>query len=286
MLSNSWVKLCFDSIDLGIIYQSGQCFRWQPLDPQTYIVFDGDAAAVIRQENPQEVALLATFGGYRDWYDYFDGAHNYREISEALVREDSRLKVMIEKSRGLRLLKQDPLEILITFMMSANNHIPRIRNFVFDLSEAYGQVIGEWAGKTLYAFPKLDVLTQLSEGDFKTLGAGYRARYFKETLSLVAQTPTYADWSLLKDEDLLKALMGLMGVGRKVAECIMLFAYGRWSVFPVDTWIKQLAVEWLGLAQGTPEKIVRETFYEYYGPNRGLIQQYLFYYYRIHGGLS
>lgn len=278
--------MCFDSIDLKVIADSGQCFRWVEMADGSYLICDGDSAVALRQENEKAVEILETFGAKRDWATYFDSAMNYEAASEELVREDSRLAPIVAGSFGLRLLRQSPLETLVTFMMSANNHIPRIKQFVHRLAEHYGVPLGQWQGVDVYAFPSLEALATLTEADFKALGAGYRGRYFEATLKGLLQRDDYDAWDQLADDALIGQLKSLMGVGQKVAECIALFAYGRWGCFPVDTWIKQLAVPWLGLPPNAAEKVIREAFYATYGDQRGLVQQYLFYYYRHRGGLT
>ncbi len=278
--------LTLDSIDLKIISDSGQCFRWYALNPSEYLICDGSSAAIVAQSEPQKAVVKAAFGEPKDWHHYFDSAHHYTALESALIAEDQRLKPIIEASRGLRLLNQDPLEILVTFMMSANNHIPRIRSFMLRLCEGYGTELGQWQGRGVYGFPTLQKLASLTEQDYVALGAGYRGRYLAATMGRLSADPDYLNWHALEDTELRERLMDLMGVGRKVADCVALFGYGRWTSFPVDTWIKQLAVPWLDLPEKVADRVVLEAFTRRYGDHRGLVQQYLFYYYRIHGGLA
>ena len=279
-------NLVLDSIDLKIIANSGQCFRWQALNDSEYLVHDGQSAAVIAQTSPGEVVVKHTFGTSKDWCHYLDGAVNYKRLNRELIAEDARLEPIIQASLGLRMLRQDPLEVLMTFMMSANNHIPRIRQFMYRLCETQGAEIGSLEGQIIYSFPSLEKLATLSEEDFKNLGTGYRARYMAHTFKGLAQDPEYPLWPELDDQQLIVRLMRLMGVGQKVADCVALFGYGRMGCFPVDTWIKQLAIPWLSLPEKVTDKLVLSAFTEKYGKNRGLVQQYLFYYYRLYGGLK
>lgn len=279
-----------DSVDLHIIAESGQCFRWQPIAEKTYLIHRGQGAACFEQVGKTELICQASFGPLggqnheASWYDYFHGDMDYKALRDQLVKEDSRLAPIIDASEGLRILKQDPLEMIITFMMSANNHIPRIKQFVHQLSKGYGTPVGTFKDHTLYGFPTLEQLGQMTEANYRALGAGYRSRYFESTVKTLIASEDFDQWHLLSDEDLLARLKGLMGVGQKVAECIALFGYGRWNSFPVDTWIKRIAEDWLPQEALKSEKLIREAFYQRYGKNRGLVQQYFFYYYRNLGG--
>lgn len=210
------------------------------------------------------------------WANYFDFNRDYggvqREISVDLI-----MKEAVKLFPGLRVLKQDPYECILSFIISQNSNIKRIRKNVEGLAKLYGQELGN----DMYALPKAHVLAGLDPAELRTrVGLGYRDRYLVESAKML-------DKGMIDFETCYKApldearkeLMKLVGVGEKVADCILLFAFGRLDSFPVDVWIHRIMQRFYNL-QGDNRKKTAIYGREYFGRYAGLAQQYLFQYAR------
>ena len=159
---------------------------------------------------------------------------------------------------------------IISFIISANNNIPRIKQIIENICKSYGENMGDY-----YAFPTLDRLVTIPEEFFTNIKCGYRDKYLYKTIQMLKDIDLdYLD--TLPTLELKKELMKLQGVGSKVADCIMLYGFHRLDVFPTDTWIKKVYVDFCG-GVGTDEKIVRSYFVNRYEELSGYAQQYLFY---------
>lgn len=273
------IRFTGDAIDLKKIHESGQSFRWKELAENRFLVVHLNGLCEMAQIDERTVQIEKMVGEPVDWITYLDGHRSYKDANDAILEREPTLKDSIEFGRGIRLLRQDPFEMIMTFIMSANNHIPRIRNFVDKLSVCSGRLIGNVEGEEVYAFPTVEEVTHLTESDFKAMGAGYRAPYFVQTIEYLSASKEWRNWCELDTETLVKELMLLKGVGRKVADCIALFGYGRWEVFPVDTWIKKAAKDKWGIDAGG-DKEIRLALERKFPVARGLVQQYMFYYER------
>lgn len=279
------VSISFDRIDLHMIAASGQCFRWHQTAPSSYLVMDGNSAVHVQQVSQQEIIILESWGEVVNWHSYFDASRNYQDIDQQLKEAYPIMLPIIDYGYGMRLLQQNRLEILVTFMMSANNHIPRIKGFINRLCHLYGEKIGhdQTHDIEIFTFPTLERLATLTESDFKQLGAGYRSAYLFETFQALQSDYGFQQWCLLETDSLILKLMSLKGIGIKVAECIALYGYGRWDCFPIDTWIKKASKDLLQI-DFKNEKELKQILYRLFDHNRGLVQQYLFYYRREVGG--
>lgn len=206
--------------------------------------------------------------------NYFDFSTNYDMILSRLGKEKI-LQPALAYSKGVRMLRQPLEEVIISFIISANNNIPRIRNSVQKITERFGQ-------KTLwgYTFPSLKDLSRATLQDFKSFGCGYRAEYLVDTIARlnsddIIQTLRKTE----KTEDARKILLTLKGVGPKVCDCILLFGLQRYDVFPVDTWIHKVYSQDFGGKETNRTKI-SQYFVDRFGADSGYCQQYLFYYKR------
>ena len=177
--------------------------------------------------------------------------------------------------QGLRILKQNPFETLISFIISANNHIPRIKSIIERLCFELGEKCDGF-----YAFPTPQRLAGQTVSFYEKCGLGYRASYIYETANEICNGFNLERLYDMPSKDAKTQLCALKGVGPKVADCILLFGYGKTDVFPVDTWIKKVYNTYFG-AEDNP-KIIREKLVEKYGDLSGYAQQYLFYYKREH----
>lgn len=245
--------------------ECGQVFRFGQSDGG-YVLHASDKVCKIT-ENGCEIKIITDDPDF--FYRYFALDVDYHALNEKLCAF-SELADAAQAGKGIRLLRQDPFEMIISFIISANNNIPRIKGIIGRLCEKAGKKLSEG-----YAFPSRESLLELSVEDFAALGAGYRAQYLYEASRTVTDE-FIGEVLALPTEDARKKLLTVKGVGPKVADCIVLFGLGRGDSFPVDTWIKQsLSTEELD----TPQK-VHDHYMSRYGELSGLAQQYIFHYAR------
>ena len=262
-----------DDLDLKKIAESGQCFRWTGICPGTFQIIARDKCLRISALGDKLFDMDCSEEEYASfWFDYLDLGERYEVIRRRISREkDEFLYCAAEYEKGIRILNQDPWEMLITFIISQNKNIPAIRRTVEKLAEMCGMEITNGAGEKYYAFPTPDALAELREEQLKTCGLGYRCRYVKEAAEAVADGRL--DLLSLKwndEETSVLTLTGLTGVGKKVASCVLLFGLHHLDSFPIDVWVKRILEE--QYPKGYP--------FEEYSPYNGVYQQYMFDYYR------
>lgn len=264
------------------IFECGQCFRWNKEE-------DGSYTGVIKNSviNVKKIGNDVEFTGVCDenikqiCEEYFNLQTNYEAIKEKLSNIDIYLKNSIEYGNGIRILKQDLWETLLSFIISANNNIPRIKTIIERIAKKYGNRI-EYRNKIYYTFPTPEMLQNASIDDFRGLGLGFRDVRIYETVQRTLKGEI--DLEKLKQEEntevLRKKLLEIPGVGPKVADCVMLFALNRFDVFPVDVWVKRVISElYFNKKEQTPN-VIHEFAEKQYGNLAGLAQQYLFYWRR------
>jgi len=261
-------------------FESGQCFRWHREE-------DGSYTGVVRGK----VANVSCSGGrmiiknadidefIRIWFDYFDLGRNYAEVKKAVATDDI-MKKAVEFGSGIRLLKQEPWEVLISFIISSNNRIPRIMKIIETLSRLCGREI-EYNGRKYYGFPDVRCLGACTQEQLEPIKAGYRCGYIQRAAASVLSGEF--DLSRLYELDTPEArkyLTNLYGVGDKVADCILLYGGIKYDVFPTDVWVKRVMEE-LYFGREASFKEIREFALEKFGKYAGIAQQYLFYYARV-----
>lgn len=252
----------FDSLNCG------QIFRFNKLDENKYEVFSkAEYATVTRYQDKYVIES----SNDKFFYDFLNLDVNYMAILKGL-RENIHLKDVIPCDVvPLRILKQDLFEMIISFIVSANNNIPRIKGIIKRMCDECGERKCDY-----HAFPTAKALASKDEEFFKSIGLGYRAPYILKTAKLIASG--VFDVEKLKNlntKDAEKALLTLPGVGPKVADCILLFGLNRYDVFPVDTWIEKVYKD-IFHKEEKPKKM-REDLIKEFGDYSGIAQQYLFY---------
>jgi N-glycosylase/DNA lyase len=180
------------------------------------------------------------------------------------------IKSAIRFGEGIRILKSNPLEMIIEFIISQNNNIPRIKTIIEKICESFGDRIDDY-----YAFPTLEQLKTISLEFFTEIKCGYRDKYLYETIQFLTQDFIDSIYKLDTDSAR-KELIKLKGVGRKVADCILLFGYGKTDVFPTDTWVVQAYNKLYGENLKSADEISKY-FVSMYGNLSGYAQQYLYY---------
>ena len=275
------------------ILECGQCFRWERISDTNYIIVAYRRVIEVVQEGDKVTILNTNMKDFDEiWKDYFDLNVNYEEVKEELSK-DELLKKSVEFGYGIRILNQDPFEMLISFIISARNSIPSIMKTIKKISERWGDKI-EYKGNIYYAFPTPEQLKEAKLEEIKETGASFRSKYIIDTISKVNAAIEAKNDGTLNEElqqfdleyikslpvdDCHKALQNFMGVGAKVADCIMLFSMSKHSAFPVDVWIKRAMIHFY-LAPDVSLNKIRVFGRDKFGELAGLAQQYLFYYAR------
>ena len=274
-----------DSFDLVHIFECGQCFRWNKISEDTYIGVVADRVIkVISKEN--EIIFNASSDENLENFieDYFDLKTNYNDIKKQLSNIDEYLKISTNFGSGIRILKQDLWECIISFIISANNNIPRIKKIIDRISEKYGNKI-VFEDKEYYTFPTPEQLSKATIQDLRDLGLGFRdKRIYKTTQMILNKEVDIDKLKEINDSNYIKEeLLKLDGVGEKVADCIMLFSLRRFDVFPIDVWVRRVMND-LYIHYEDEEKVSKKELQklakEKFGEIPGLAQQYLFYWRR------
>lgn len=249
------------------ILDSGQMFRYR-FTGECWEVLSLDKICWIYEDN--DIVRIAT-DDVDYFYNYFDLDFDYDEIINKL-NNDYKLDYATIHGRGIRILRQDPLETIINFIISSNNNIPRIKGIINKLCQLGKGINGN------RAFPTLDEMYNADIGFYNSLGAGYRAEYLYKTVNMIKHGFDIDIVNQVSTDDARVYLNKLCGVGPKVADCILLFGYHRMDVFPVDTWIAKVYQDECGLCNDSKKM----NFYlvNKYGNLSGYAQQYLFYYKR------
>lgn len=251
--------------DIRHILECGQVFRFKK-QVFGYTVYSlGQKADIYCQKDTTKI-----FCNDKKYFaKYFDLDTNYDTIK-------SELKVVgglydeIEYGHGIRILHQDPIEMIISFIISANNNIPRIKLIIDRMCTSFGDNMGDY-----FAFPTLTQLSKITETDFRNMGCGYRSGFLVDTIKKLCDFDVMSLYDMPTDKAK-KVLLSLKGVGNKVAECILLFGYGKTDVFPTDTWIVKAYQDKYGNELSNPIEISK-FFTRLYGKYAGYAQQYMFY---------
>ena len=257
-----------ETFNLKDIFECGQCFRWNEEENGSYTGIWKENIVNIKKEGQDFV---------------FTGI--CKQIKKELAKKDKYMKTSIAYGKGIRILNQDLWETIISFIISANNNIPRIKGIIERLAKAYGNTI-EWNGKKYYTFPTPRQLKDVTVEEYRKLGLGFRDIRLYETTKMILEGKV--DLKELKNNpnttEVREKLLTLSGVGPKVADCILLFSdLKRLEVFPIDVWVRRVMNDLYiknedeaKVSKKQIEKIAKNKF----GNLAGLAQQYLFYWRR------
>ena len=268
-----------DSFEPDHIFKCGQAFRWFEEEDGSFTDVAHNKVINVKREGKDIVINNCTKEDYENiWKDYFDLNRDYNNLKNILKENDTTLSKCIDYGHGIRILNQEPFEMIITFIISANNQIPRIQKAVNEISKMYGKKL-EFNNKTYYAFPKPEELAQVKAEDLREFAkVGFRDKRIVEAANMINNGEI--DFDILFNGDLEEArkeLMKLPGVGPKVADCCLLFAFKRSESFPVDVWIKRVMEE-LYLHEDTNKNKIADEGRRLFGDLAGFAQQYLFFY--------
>lgn len=273
-------------IDLEKTFTCGQCFRWKHRPNGSFAGAAAKRAARIKYASGviviEEDSVTDTPENRADaerfWTGYFDLSRDYGKAREWLLAHDEKIGDAVKAGDGIRILKQDLWETIVSFIISQNNNIPRIQGCIEALAELCGEKI---PGSELYSLPSPEVLSGMTPDALAPVRLGYRAPY------LVAAAREYiklrplleAEPSLQTAAEEYSLLLSLTGVGPKVASCISLFGLGRIESFPIDVWVRRVMHEVYGFDEGDMRGM-KKYAEEHFGQYGGLAQQYLFYFIR------
>ena len=264
------------------IFECGQCFRWNKQENNSYTGIVKNNVINVKKENER---VIFTGNCNEDiktiCIDYFDLNKNYENIKTELSKIDNYLANSIKYGNGIRILHQDLWETLISFIISANNNIPRIKTIIERISKTYGNKL-IFQDKEYYTFPTPEELANVTVQDFRNLGLGFRDVRVYETVQKTLRKEIDLE-QLEKEKDaetLRNKLLEIPGVGLKVADCIMLFSLKKYEVFPVDVWVRRVISELYFENVEQKPQTIQKFAKEQYGNLAGLAQQYLFYWRR------
>lgn len=288
-----------EDFNIEDILECGQCFNFVKLDNMDYELVAKGKYLHISQRDSVVTMYNTTAADYENtWKSYFDMETDYTYIKECILQADGRLADAIYAKPGIRILRQDFFETLISFIISQNKQIPQIKQVVKAISEACGSKI-EIKDRCMFAFPDKEALKMLSEDRLRQCKVGFRAPYIIDAVNRVCEGSVNEEILSLKyyesmadmgeadsfagyTEYVKNKLMEIKGVGEKVASCVMLFGLGIVDSFPVDVWMKRIMEE-MYFNKETKKEEIESFALEKFKNVAGYAQQYLFYYGREKG---
>jgi N-glycosylase/DNA lyase len=267
--------------NLSMTLSSGQAFRWQ-WSGQSWVSVLG--TRWVRLQAGEELLTAEVAEPVAEWHwltDYLQLGLNLTEVLRTFP-DDEPMRAAVAACRGLRLLRQEPWECLASFILSSTKQIVQIQQIVAVLCERYGEPVAVPSGHPpAWGFPSPARLAAVAEAELRACKMGFRARYLLSTARRVASGE--CDLSRLDQlpvEHARAELLKLPGVGRKIADCVLLFAYGFQPAFPVDVWVMKALRELYFSRRNVNEKRLHRFAAKHFGPNAGYAQQYLFHYIR------
>lgn len=251
-------------LNIPLCLDCGQAFRWKETENNMWQGIAGGKYLCLKQEENKITFFETTkedFEGF--WIKYFDLERDYEKILSSYDEEN--LITACKTHPGIRILKQDEWEAICSFIISANNNIPRIKGIIERLCEGFGEKI-----QGGYTFPPPERLANLQVEDLAPIRSGFRAKYIIDAARKISSGEVDLEKVKKMDfEDAKAELLKIKGVGEKVAQCALLYGFGRMEAFPVDVWVKRIVAELY--PNGLPECIKG---------TEGIAQQYLFHWRR------
>lgn len=264
-------------IDLGRTMESGQVFRWGLVNDCYYVVIKGHLLSIKRLNSTLELcsSTLSKFLMQKLVSDYFRLDDDLEDIY-LYIDTDERIHSAIEEYRGLRIIRQDPWECLVSFICSANSNIPRISTNMNSLAKTYGDrlLLNGFEG---YSFPSPTTLAEISESQLRDLKLGFRAKYVSQAAKIIAsENLSLEHLRELGYNEAKELLTSIPGVGEKVADCVLLFSLEKLEACPVDRWVRRAMEDWYINKTDMSYQEIRLWAFNKWGPFTGYAQQYLF----------
>ena len=278
-----------ENFNLADIFDCGQCFRFNQINQVTHDEseksgeFEGVAFGKYLRavQKDDKIHFETTVDDYNNiWRSFFDIDRDYKKIYETL-RQDDILKKASDFCPGIRILRQDPFECLISFIFSQNNNIPRIKKIIERLCENFGEAITLTNNRICYSFPSAERIAGLTLEDLDVVKSGFRAKYILDAAKKInageINLASVYDMTLQEGAEYLKRIRG---VGDKIAACVLLFAYNKLDAFPVDVWIKKVLAKYYPQYSIDKADKTDNDFRKLFGEYAGIANSYLFYYER------
>ncbi len=270
------LKIPVKCLDLDQTLDCGQCFRWKKEKDNSWIGIIQDRVVKLKIE--KEILYVSSNKEEeleKVIKEYLDLERDYESIEKEISKIDENIEKAVRYTSGIRILNQSKFETIISFIISANNNIPRITKSIDLISAKYGQKV-IFEGKEYNLFPSVENLLKAEIEDLRNLGVGFRDKYIYSSVRMLSGEMNLDEISKLSDETLKKELIKLSGVGPKVADCIMLFSFSRMKSFPIDTWIKKVMQRlYYNDCEVQNNKILQDSLNRY-GKYTGIVQQHLF----------
>lgn len=263
-----------NNLDLDNTICCGQIFRYEKLEDDSYIVILKDRVVKLKYIDNKLYIDSNNMDNIENVIrEYLDLDRDYISIIENIKERDDVLGKYLDKSIGLKMIKQDPIECIVSYIISQNNSVRNIKNSLDLISYKFGDKV-IFLDKEYYLFPSIDKLSKISLEEFRECKVGFRDRYLVDIISDIVENRLNVNYIFeMNSEDSLRYLMSFRGIGMKVASCILLFAYGKYDVYPIDTWVKKYMDVNYGIKD---EKKIKEFCKEKYGKYSGLAIQYMF----------
>lgn len=263
-----------NNLDLDNTICCGQIFRYEELEDDSYIVILKDRVVKLKYIDNKLYIDSNNMNNIENVIrEYLDLDRDYISIIENIKECDDVLGKYLDKSIGLKMIKQDPIECIVSYIISQNNSVRNIKNSLDLISYKFGDKV-MFLDKEYYLFPSIDKLSKISLEEFRECKVGFRDRYLVDIISDIVENRLNVNYIFeMNSEDSLRYLMSFRGIGMKVASCILLFAYGKYDVYPIDTWVKKYMYTNYGIKD---EKKIKEFCKEKYGKYSGLAIQYMF----------
>ena len=266
--------------DLDATLSSGQAFRWKKVDG-IWEGIVGSRQIQLRSVAQGLEAATPQAPGSWDWLGHYLQTEVDLDSIFAQFPQDPLLSKAAKVCRGLRLLRQDPWECLASFILSSTKQIVQIRQIIASLCDQYGNPI-PGAPAEQRTFPSADRLARCTERQLRACKMGFRAPYLKATAMAVSEDPDYLDQvGKVELTEARRRLVALPGVGQKIADCVLLFAYGFPQAFPIDVWVARALKKIYFKRRTPPRSKLQEFAARQFGPQAGYAQQYLFHYMRV-----
>ncbi len=287
-MKNAVVIEGVQNFNISQILECGQVFRFEKICDSNYTLVAKDKTIKITQQ-PQSTSIIiknTTAGELEEiWKPYLDLDTDYSHITDILSNKDEHMKKAVEFGAGIRILRQDPWEMLISFIISQNKAIPHIKQCIHNITSKYGHLIEENSyGQNLYTFPSPEQLIKVSDEQLRDCKVGFRAPYILDaTNKVINGTINLNEIFNMNIEDARQTLMQIKGVGPKIADCVLLFAYNKLEVFPTDVWIKRVIEGYYFEGKEVPLPEIQKFAKNYFGDLAGYAQQYLFFHGREEG---
>ena len=272
-----------DNFKISETLECGQCFRFEKLEEEKYTIVAFGKMIILNENKDKSITIYNTNKNeFKEiWEDYFDLKRDYNIIKNSFSQDDNILKSAINYAPGIRILKQEFFECLISFIISQNNRIPMIKKVIKNISKKYGNFLCEYEGEEYYSFPTIKQLLKADEEGLKECKTGFRAKYIIDAINKVNNKEI--DFESLKDlssEEIKKKLMTIKGVGEKVSDCVTLFSFNKVESFPVDVWVKRIMYHFYFNNEEVSIDEIHKIANKNFGKYAGFAQQYLFNYAR------